>query len=57
MCVEEEATEHPLLEEDELYMVYDVTAISRLIIDPCSLCSGQRIQFVRMPRLDFKGGH
>ena len=26
MCVEEEATEEPLLEEDELYMVY---AISR----------------------------
>ena len=29
MCVEEEATEEPLLEEDELYMVYDVNAISR----------------------------
>ena len=29
MCVEEEATEEPLLEEDELYKVYDVNAISR----------------------------
>ena len=29
VCVEEEATEEPLLEEDELYMVYDVNAISR----------------------------
>ena len=32
MCVEEEATEEPLLEEDESYMVYDVNAISRLEI-------------------------
>ena len=29
VCVEEEAAEDPLLEEDELYMVYDVNAISR----------------------------
>ena len=29
MFVEEKATEEPLLEEDELYMVYDVNAISR----------------------------
>ena len=29
VCVEEEVTEEPLLEEDELYMVYDVNAISR----------------------------
>ena len=29
MCVEDELTEEPLLEEDELYMVYDVNTISR----------------------------
>ena len=29
MCFEDELTEEPLLEEDELYMVYDVNAISR----------------------------
>ena len=29
MCAEEEATKEPLLEEDELNMVYDVNAISR----------------------------
>ena len=29
VCVEDELTEEPLLEEDELYMVYDVNTISR----------------------------
>ena len=29
VCVEDELTEEPLLEEDKLYMVYDVNAISR----------------------------
>ena len=29
MCVVEEATEELLLEDDKLYMVYDVNAISR----------------------------
>ena len=29
MCVEDELTEEPLLEEDELYMVYGVNTISR----------------------------